>query len=691
MSSATYLDKLLVDLHHDDCPVCVEKFLVLPDTPEEVVDESSARGIALLPCGHAYHNQCLKQWLGQANSCPVCRTKFNLVERLEKVGGKSPFLSSLVFIPLDSCTCKFLNWLAGLGVWQLPTFLPELRHAPTKLQFPHNPVADSLSIDILASTYEVSDKKQVADFDAAAWLEENPEEVEIEELEDHSCHVCENEDTQDIVIVCDGCEACYHPICVGLEVLPAGDWYCQECLNTSTETRTPLLPRWASGVPPSAGASRRPQRRVWQIGMAAISNGPELSPSERHRNTWHAWANVSNRIHAASGLELDFLDDDPSMANFRRLERRASEERRDLLQWAERLNSATRRMRGAGAASSRPNAAVQALSAPRASRGTGSRSNIASHQISTSGMTREATVTHRSRRTTPSREPSTPASPEQAMAWDDLDRAQNFLEPSTSGSRKRRAESPAEQAERQEPERKLKRPRTRAILDNAGSSSSSSSNQTPYRPTVQTSDEPSFLASLLREVESATGEDRFHWSPSVSVQETATSPSNYHLSPATSPSPVSSTYHTPRASSLTPPPQSTRRVPSAQSISSSSRSRSPPPRRNDTSTPNLEIRHPRPRRALSISRPRSQETSPIRAAMPIEAKESINRIVKSALGPHWRTSRLTKDQYADINRDVSRKMYEIVADEWANVERDRCAWERVAENEVEAAVRGLAV
>lgn len=115
MSSATYLDKLLVDLHHDDCPVCVEKFLVLPDTPEEVVDESSARGIALLPCGHAYHNQCLKQWLGQANSCPVCRTKFNLVERLEKVGGKSPFLSSLVFIPLSSCTCKFLKLVGGVG------------------------------------------------------------------------------------------------------------------------------------------------------------------------------------------------------------------------------------------------------------------------------------------------------------------------------------------------------------------------------------------------------------------------------------------------------------------------------------------------------------------------------------------------------------------------------------------------
>jgi hypothetical protein len=77
--------------------------------------------------------------------------------------------------------------------------------------------------------------------------------------------------------------------------------------------------------------------------------------------------------------------------------------------------------------------------------------------------------------------------------------------------------------------------------------------------------------------------------------------------------------------------------------------------------------------------------------MPIDAKESINKIVKSALGPHWRSAQLSKDQYSDINRDVSRKMYEIVADEYANIERDRSAWETIAAREVAAAVRALAV
>lgn len=93
MSLPTYLDKLLVNLTQDDCPVCVESFLGFPDLPPDPDREGLSLGIALLPCGHAYHDACLKQWLPQANSCPICRTKFNQVEILDKVGGRLPFIS----------------------------------------------------------------------------------------------------------------------------------------------------------------------------------------------------------------------------------------------------------------------------------------------------------------------------------------------------------------------------------------------------------------------------------------------------------------------------------------------------------------------------------------------------------------------------------------------------------------------
>lgn len=72
-----------------------------------------------------------------------------------------------------------------------------------------------------------------------------------------------------------------------------------------------------------------------------------------------------------------------------------------------------------------------------------------------------------------------------------------------------------------------------------------------------------------------------------------------------------------------------------------------------------------------------------------EEKKNINEIVKSALRPHWHAQKLTSDQYAMINRDISRKLYEEVRDAASLDEDTRRSWEKKAYKEVAQAVEGL--
>ncbi|KAG9237198.1 hypothetical protein BJ875DRAFT_370457 [Amylocarpus encephaloides] len=596
----------------DQCIVCLEDLSVSSGPDARIFEEGSvptdapskqpANANKQLPiaviktCGHCLHDECLKEWIQKANSCPFCRQSFNLVEVLDKVGG---------------------------------AFLSE---------------------------YAVEDRKQVApvEFDPA-WLEE------VDEEEDNTvCPICDGSDNEDVLLLCDACNAPYHTYCVGISEVPSGSWFCMECRSDGTEARALEL----RDIQPPNRAPARTQSTV-----------------RRHRRRiredhWvGAWSVFSSRVHDVVGLDLDFSDEeDAAIGAYRQTQRQNSTRAREFQQWQQRINIAGRQ-----------GARAVFQSVPRPIR---------------------------------PRTPPTPVeSREESRAWGAFEKAKEL--DGAPRTRKRKSKSaatsttasPVEPSESREPERKLKRPRTRRVLVEGEASSSSAqqpsrTSNPPQRPVSpnrpeshDVSGRPSFLSSLLKEVEggATSDEDRSIFSSTtISGGNRVTSPSIEQSSPAASPSP--STSHTPRGLSITPPPHLARRYASPRPLTSRvdprysySPNRSPgestaAPR---PSSPTTELRQPRPRRQKPrpLALARSPDTSPVRATMSAEAKDSINKIVKYALAPHWKSAEITSTQYAAINRDVSRKLYEIVADKDISEEREK--WEKMASNEVATAVQGV--
>jgi len=479
------------------------------------------------------------------------------------------------------------------------------------------------------------------------------------------CLVCDNHDSPEVLLICEGCRSAYHTYCLGLDSMPSGDtWFCMACEDDGTARA------WQAARP------RRP-----------YSNHPRTRASiqqtrQRMRaDNWAGiWGQFSNQVHNAVGLDLDFSDDEQQhMSGYRLHQTQTARERAEFEQWQRRFDIAARQ--GAGR--------VFRDSAP-----------ILRDQRPAATVPAET--------------------PEEARAWGALEKAKEIESTPTTipRTRKRKSRStttsPASPAEPiQEPERKLKRPRTRRVLDAPLVASSAATNSravqpnrppgSPSRPYIETSGEPSFLSSLLKEVETATSDDeaaRPNFGALLSHPTRMTSPSTEYSSPAASPSPPSSRHHSPRPMSTTPPPRNEKQPGSPLPLSSSIKPRIPsseysphrsPPENKDTSIqdrPILELRQPRPRRPTYPSA-RSPAISPARANMTTEAKEGINKIVKSALGPHWKNAEITKEQYADINRDVSRKLYEIVTEDSETDNQDRFTWEKIASAEVAAAVKSL--
>lgn len=606
---------------------------------------------ALDGCEHVIHDACIRSWAQKTNTCPICRNLFHSVRVYNGLDG-----TFTIFPTGESCFSE-VSLLTS---------------------------CDSTGTAI--STYKVEDKKQVAEFDAQQWLGENPDE---DEEEGNPCPICNSAEREDVLLLCDSCDAAYHTHCIGLEEIPAGDWYCMECAHLFHLTEDPRDPDTATLDAPRPRQVRRPVARSTR-GDHVRTRARQRRARRQARNAeWQgAWGQFSGRFYEMSELDLDnFDDEDEDLEQFRRFQQL---DRRELQRWQQRMNIAQR---------------------------LGARESFVSNippQIS--------------ERLQPAAPPSPPReTEEERRAWIAFERARDLEEnggQSSSSSRKRKTRSvtasPAEPV--QEPERKLKRPRTRRIpTQSEGSTSVSSpapvpgssaaahgtngagltngSHSSPIRngaPSRLTGDDPPLVSSLLKELEPHGGSDdesltiTAGWRPPMGASSPVLSP-------------TTSAHSSPRALSLTPPPFPSGR-PTSPTLSlsthiepnyppanySPSRSHSDseprPPRSEGRS---LELRQPRPRRPRPPVVPHTAERSPPRPTITQDDKKNINDFVRTALRPHWHAQKLTTEQYATINRDISRKLYDEVKGATSLDEESRRIWERRANQEVAQAVSEL--
>ncbi|QIX01114.1 hypothetical protein AMS68_006631 [Peltaster fructicola] len=282
-------------------------------------------------------------------------------------------------------------------------------------------------------------------------------------------------------------------------------------------------------------------------------------------------------------------------------------------------------------------------------------------------------------------------SQEVIRAWNAFEKARESQEDLAQPRRKRqRTDSPVPRDEGTE-QRQLKTTSTTSLTNTEQPHAESSTSAAQ-----RAADEPTFLSALLREVEQKPVNAG---SPGASEgQNGQQSPRN--SSPIRSPS--SSGHATPRALSVEPLARQSASPPLCSTIFPP---QSPPgltfsPFSPTLARPESDIkRHQRGRALYRVDGATQNGMSPAEPSSPtsdkarlsLASKEEIQRMVKIALKPRFTSKQVSVDEYTNINREVSRRMYNLVGSATALAnEQERAKWQDVAEKEVQRAITALA-
>ena len=490
-------------------------------------------------------------------------------------------------------------------------------------------------------------------------------EDDDEDFDSQPCPVCGYDDNEDDFLECDGCGTEYHTYCVDLTSIPHGHWFCEQCtIERATEG---AFPNPAPQRPHNTADRRtRSQQRRARNRNQASSSG---------------WARVWQSVWDRLNLDLDFpFDEGPNSERTSRGQLERSR-RRDFRQWERRVQVAERQ----GAANRFRDAASTLLDI-------------------------------RTPRERP--EPPEPESQEELRAWNALEKAKQIqMDPSPSRRKRKSATtSPSDLEPTPKPERPLKRPRTRRNEELAGSSSdvpaepsnsrrNSAAGPSSHTPVAVRVKGPSFLQSLLKEVEASAAPDETKGQSRPTLPSATGNSSPRVSSPGASP--PASNHASPRALSTTPPPHAAARPLSPLSLTSKVEPIFPQPEFSpNKATPELsttqrttiEPRHPtndtrqsrtRTQQSPGSSPPRSVDNSPSRINLSLSAKSELQSMVTAALRPHYKSNAVNNDQYTDINRNISRMLYDKVGEDVKVSGEARETWERLASDEVAKAVQAL--
>lgn len=447
------------------------------------------------------------------------------------------------------------------------------------------------------------------------------EEEVTDDSDTQPCPYCGDNDNEEVLLLCDGCDVPSHTYCLGLDAVPSGSWYCDACESQRAISAV-------SDAPSRPPRSRRPERRT-RAQQRMLRNHNQANSLQ--------WAAVWQSVYDRLNFDLDFPFDDEQQSS--RPHGRATPRRGSHRAWQRRLEVAERQ--GVGRVFREPSAIIDEY------------------------------VPRPSRPRVPRAPTPQPESLEEMRAWNAFERARE-LENDPSAARKRKEPTLSPSPEPTEPERKLKRPRTRRTEELAAlaTQNNGEASRSAVRLNTDSAGGPSFLQSLLKEVEDASNSPRTDTNGPPTYVNT---PNEFHsTSGPSSPSlsPASSSRSSPRLSSRSPPPHSRIRAvspiqlsPSIDSPSSPSPEFSPTVSPAQSPTDTFELRR---RRHHDLHRQhqtegiRSNDVSPSRLSLSLSAKTSIQKLVGSELKPYYRRKLITKDDYTNINRTISRKLYDHV-------------------------------